>query len=71
MDTHLNAARLVINLSQPVFQVIEKCPMTGKLAERGEENSFSIPDGQAIWWNCSACQGWHASVLPEEDNALL
>jgi len=35
------------------------CPQTGKLVANLGYQTFLLPDGQAIWWHCPACRGWH------------
>ncbi|MDX1523394.1 MAG: hypothetical protein R3264_17345, partial [Anaerolineae bacterium] len=30
---------------------------------RGWQGSFPVADGQASWWNCPACRGWHVVVV--------
>jgi hypothetical protein len=35
------------------------CPKTGKqVGQQGGQN-FLLPGGQATWWHCPACGGWH------------
>ena len=43
--------------------ILANCPTTGRLAKKNQARPFTIPDGKAVWWKCSACQGWHASII--------
>jgi hypothetical protein len=65
MTTATDTSKTLINLPKPTFHVLGSCPVTGKLAERQESDLFSIPQGQAVWWKCSACNGWHASIMED------
>jgi len=38
------------------------CPQTGKLVGKQDGQRFLLPGGQAIWWHCPACGGWHVIV---------
>jgi hypothetical protein len=44
------------------FQILIECPVTGEPAKKLAEKCVQIPNGQANWWCCSACQGWHLTV---------
>ncbi|GEM_PF-6480487 len=35
------------------------CPYTGEQVMSPGWKEFAIPNGRLIWWQCSACQGWH------------
>lgn len=39
------------------------CPTTQAEVRGDDWASFLIPGGRAIWWRCSACQGWHVLVV--------
>lgn len=41
---------------------VSTCPATGHITRRDTGQPFAIPNGQATWWHCSACGGWHASL---------
>ena len=58
------------NVQQALFSAARTCPMTGQHTKREEGSTFTIPDGQATWWRCSACGGWHASIIGSDDNLL-
>ena len=45
-------------------QILTSCPVTGVQAKKLTENRIVIPNGQANWWHCSACQGWHINLAP-------
>lgn len=49
-------------------RVMTRCPTTNKLAIRSDRNPLDVPGGQAIWWYCSACKGWHVSVEDREES---
>lgn len=40
------------------------CPNTEKWLPIADSNQrfFSIPGGQATWWHCSKCWGWHILI---------
>ena len=40
-------------------QILIYCPATGEPAKKLAENYIVMPYGQAVWWHCSACGGWH------------
>ena len=42
------------------YQIV--CPVTGEQAKKLAEDCMAIPKGQANWWLCSACRGWHLEV---------
>ncbi len=62
MEPQLKTTRPRMILPQPTFYVLDTCPKTGKMVERIEQDAFDIPNGEARWWQCSACSGWHVSV---------
>lgn len=35
------------------------CPLTKMSVEKSNCQTFAIPEGQATWWYCSDCGGWH------------
>lgn len=40
--------------------VLASCPNTGEeVVGSGWNRQFSTPDGQASWWYCPSCGGWH------------
>lgn len=47
------------------FQVMTHCPATNRLTIRDDKEPLEVPGGQATWWRCSACNGWH--VVVEDD----
>lgn len=50
-------------------QNLVNCPITNTLAQGNEQATFLIPGGQARWWHCSACLGWHISIVDHEKKA--
>ena len=48
--------------SELKLQILIDCPVTGKPAQKLAEISVDIPNGQANWWHCSACGGWHLNL---------
>ena len=46
--------------------VLTSCPSTGdEVVGSGWEKNFTTPVGQARWWKCPACDGWH--IMTEYD----
>jgi hypothetical protein len=43
-------------------QALIYCPVTGEQAKKLAENYIVMSYGQAIWWHCSACRGWHIAL---------
>ena len=54
---------------QPVYNrhltILTDCPVTGMQAQKLTQKPVVILDGQASWWHCSACQGWHIHLEQE------
>jgi len=48
--------------SETKFQILIDCPVTGEPARKLVEIVVDIPNGQANWWCCSACGGWHLKL---------
>jgi hypothetical protein len=44
------------------------CPTTARQVVANDMKPYSIPGGQAIWWHCPACQGWHIQMTDDEDS---
>lgn len=45
------------------------CPQKAKFIVVEISNQFIVPNGQASWFRCEACQGWHVLIdnrSPEE-----
>jgi len=67
-DTGLNKRRIsrrkeyVDASSEPQSQNLIDCPVTGEPAKKLVEIFVDIPNGQANWWCCSACKGWHLNL---------
>ena len=39
------------------------CPTSQQsVSLKQDRNPIDIPDGQAIWWHCPICEGWHISI---------
>lgn len=53
------------------------CPQKAKFIVAEISNQFVVPNGQAAWVQCEACQGWHVLIdnWPTEEvtpqNSLL
>ena len=43
------------------------CPVTGERAKMLTEVYVVVPNGPAIWWHCSICQGWHVYLKYQPD----
>lgn len=44
------------------------CPQTAKFIVVEISNQFIVPNGQASWFQCEACHGWHVLIdnrIPE------
>lgn len=43
------------------------CPQKAKFVVAEVSNRFIVPNGQASWLQCEACQGWHVLIdnLPQ------
>lgn len=54
--------RASLSTAELSFRVMTRCPTTNKMAIRSDRDPLSVPGGQATWWRCSACKGWHVSV---------
>jgi len=48
--------------SENELQILIDCPVTGEPAKKLVEVKVDIPYGQANWWRCSACKGWHLNL---------
>ena len=60
----LSQNRLIINLSSeevelPDFQEMLCCPQTKNPVAKANHQTLLIPGGQATWWYCRECRGWH------------
>jgi len=55
--------------SETKVQILIECPVTGEPAKKLVEICVHIPNGQANWWRCSACQGWHLNVKDKHDQS--
>ena len=46
--------------------ILACCPCSGEeVVGSGWHKSFSLPNGEASWWYCPACYGWHV-VMGDE-----
>jgi len=51
--------------------VLSYCPSTGdEVVGSGWNKRFSTPTGQATWWHCPSCGGWHISTLSGESHQV-
>lgn len=49
--------------------ILAHCPRDGEeVVGSGLAEVFAIPDGEASWWYCPACQGWHVLINSYETN---
>jgi len=49
-------------ISQQLRKSDAYCPQTGTWVGKQTGQKFLLPGGQAIWWHCPACGGWHVIV---------
>jgi hypothetical protein len=49
-------------------QLLIYCPVNCKQVMANDWEQISIPGGQATWWHCPECRGWH--VVVGQDNPL-
>lgn len=42
------------------------CPINDKPVTVTPRQRHSILDGEAIWWHCPECRGWHLSLDAEK-----
>ena len=57
---------VLTDTGEGIFRLFPTCPSTGQITRRSEGKTFTIPNGQAVWWRCSACGGWHTTLLETE-----
>lgn len=49
--------------------ILTNCPSTGdEVVGSGWNQQFSTPGGQATWWQCPSCGGWHITNLSNAKN---
>jgi len=58
-----------INNTDQNSQAIGQCPIANQQIATGPSKQISFPGGQATWWQCPACQGWHIVTLNEKDTS--
>ncbi|MEW5958815.1 MAG: hypothetical protein AB1801_13870 [Chloroflexota bacterium] len=56
------AAKLM-NMTQQNTQASAHCPLSEQQVTAGPSKRIVFPGGQATWWHCPACQGWHLFTL--------
>jgi hypothetical protein len=56
-------------LCHSVFRLFH-CPIKGLAVSESIITKIETPDGQAIWWQCSACHGWHVIVAENQTGQL-
>lgn len=54
-----NEPRNIQNITHPA-QVA--CPVTCEQVAMNSCRQLSVPGGQATWWRCPECGGWHVVV---------
>ncbi len=46
--------------------ILTCCPRTGEeVVGSSQSKTLPIPGGQALWWFCPACCGWHLKMIRE------
>jgi hypothetical protein len=43
------------------------CPVTCNQVAANASKQFPVPGGQAIWYHCPECLGWHVFVGEDKD----
>ena len=43
------------------------CPISERQVTAGQSKRIVFPGGQATWWHCPVCQGWHLITLTEKE----
>ena len=54
-----------VNPKETQLQVLQEkfhCPQTQKQVIKLDFHTLNVPGGQATWWHCPACQGWHVII---------
>lgn len=49
------------------FPILTYCPVTGEKTKKLTQNHIIMPYGQASWWHCLACGGWHLALEQEHN----
>jgi hypothetical protein len=60
--------RKLMSAQGQYLQSLVYCPVIREQVMANGRKHFSIPGGQATWWHCPECQGWH--VVIDKDNPL-
>lgn len=47
-----------------------QCPVNGIAVSESMITKIVTPGGQATWWRCSACRGWHVIVVENPKGQL-
>lgn len=69
--THQASQKKVETGTETRSQILIRCPVTGEQAKKLTENCIVIPNGQANWWHCSACRGWHINLEHKLSRSLV
>jgi len=62
MAIHQDIIGIMVNSEKTHHQDFERilfCPQTRKKVKNNDFQILAVPGGQAIWWHCPACRGWH------------
>ncbi len=49
-------------------EITADCPVTNQQLRINIWEYFKVPGGQATWWKCPSCHGWHALVVDAQLN---
>jgi hypothetical protein len=52
----------ILNQSGEGVQFTLVCPSTGHPVSVIKAKQIDLPNGQATWWKCPNCQGWHVRI---------
>jgi hypothetical protein len=50
---------------KPQVQLFACCPVEGRQTLSNQVKPISLEPGEALWWHCAYCNGWHIMILPE------
>jgi hypothetical protein len=63
-------AKLITTTDQKI-QAVAHCPVANQQVTAGPSKQISFPGGQAIWWQCPLCQGWHIFTNEEAPGGAI
>jgi hypothetical protein len=47
------------------------CPGSCQSVRADKKKQISVPGGQATWWHCPECLGWHVSIREGDEMATI